>query len=334
MVIALKDEENMSLELNYYLDLLDEQGASQMADYCEADVPSQIGKTAFITGANTGIGYDTARVLAERGAKVLLGCRTEGRALEAINRIKGKAPDAELKWIELDLADLSSIKAAAEIVNREPALDILVNNAGVMVPPRTLTEDGFELQFGVNHLGHFALTGQILQKLMQTKKARIVNVSSNAHKGGEIFYDDLNAEENYSRIKRYQMSKFANILFTYRLQTLLEQASSDTISVACHPGGSATELGRHIPLPLSILLAPLSLIMNSSAEGALPTLMAATHSGVSGADYFGPMKWAEMAHSAHKVNTDPSSRDQDNAKRLWDLSEELTNVKFEFGELE
>ena len=141
-----------------------------MADYCEADVPSQIGKTALVTGANTGIGYDTARVLAERGAKVLLGCRTEERALAAINRIKEKAPDAELKWIELDLADLSSIKVAAEIVNKEPTLDILVNNAGVMVPPRTMTRDGFELQFGVNHLGHFALTGQILQKLMQTKK--------------------------------------------------------------------------------------------------------------------------------------------------------------------
>ena len=193
-----------------------------MADYCEADVPSQRGKTAFITGANTGIGYDTARVLAERGAKVLLGCRTEERALAAINRIKEKAPDAELKWIELDLADLSSIKTAAEIVNKEPALDILVNNAGVSLPPRALTKDGFELQFGVNHLGHFALTGQILKKLVGTSKARIVNVSSNAHKGGEIFYDDLTAEKKYSRIKRYQMSKFANILFTYHLQKLLE----------------------------------------------------------------------------------------------------------------
>ena len=305
-----------------------------MADYSETDVPSQIGKTALVTGANTGIGYDTARVLAERGAKVLLGCRTEERALEAINRIKEKTPNAELKWVELDLADLSSIKAAAEIVNEEPRLDILVNNAGVMVPPRTLTRDGFELQFGVNHLGHFALTGQVLQKLRKTEKARIVNVSSNAHKGGEIFYDDLNAEKNYSRIKRYQMSKFANILFTYHLQKLLEQTASDTISVACHPGGSATELGRHIPLAFSILLAPLSLIMNSSEEGALPTLMAATHDDVSGADYFGPMKWGEMAHSAHKVKTDPSSRDQNNAKRLWDISEELTSVKFEFGELE
>ena len=304
-----------------------------MPDYCEADVPSQINKTAFVTGANTGIGYDTARVLAERGARVLLGCRTEERALEAINRIKEKAPDAELRWIELDLADLSSIKAAAEIVNKEPSLDILVNNAGVSLPPRALTKDGFELQFGVNHLGHFALTGQILKKLVGTSKARIVNVSSNAHKGGEIFYDDLTAEKKYSRIKRYQMSKFANILFTYHLQKLLEQNSLDTIAVACHPGASATEIGRHIPSAFNILLAPLYLIMNSSAEGALPTLMAATHSEVSGSDYFGPMSWGEWARSARRVNTDPSTRDQDNAKRFWDLSEELTKVKFELGEL-
>ena len=303
-----------------------------MADYCEADVPSQTGKTAFVTGANTGIGYDTARVLAQRGAKVLIGCRTEERALAAISKIKEETPDADLKWIELDLADLSSIKAAAENVNKEPALDILINNAGVMVPPRTLTKDGFELQFGVNHLGHFALTGQVLRKLMSIPKARIVNVSSNAHKGGEIFYDDLTAEKKYSRIKRYQMSKFANILFTYHLQKLLEKTSSGTISVACHPGGSATELGRHIPLAFSILLAPLSLIMNSSSEGALPTLMAATHGEVSGSDYFGPMKWGEMAHSAHRVSTDPFSRDQDNAERLWGLSEKLTGVKFDFGE--
>ncbi|MBA59149.1 MAG: oxidoreductase [Gammaproteobacteria bacterium] len=304
-----------------------------MADYKEIDVPDQAGKTALVTGANTGIGYDAARVLAERGARVLIGCRSEEKALAAIRKIEQQSPHAELKWIKLDLADLESIQLAASEINRETRLDLLINNAGVMVPPKTLTKDGFELQFGVNHLGHFSLTGQVVEKIRQTPGSRIVNVSSNAHKGGEIFYDDLNAEKNYSRVKRYQMSKFANILFTYALQRRLSESGSSAISVACHPGGSATELGRHIPWFFGILLAPLSLIMNSSAEGALPTLMAATMADISGGDYFGPMKWGEMAHSAHKVNTDPASRDIENAEKLWAVSEDMTGIKFDFGEL-
>ena len=301
-----------------------------MADYRETDVPDQTGKTIFVTGANTGIGFDTARVLAERGARVLLGCRSEEKAEEAISKIQAGASNADVSWVPLDLASLKSIAEAAEIVNQEPQLDALVNNAGVMVPPKMQTEDGFELQFGVNHLGHYALTGHLIGKLKDQPGARIVNVSSLAHRAGQIEYDDIPAAKSYNRMKRYQMSKFANILFTYELQRKLEAAGSGAISVACHPGGSMTELGRHIPPLFAILFLPLSLVMNSSAEGALPTLMATTHEGVKGGDYFGPKGMGEMRHSAKQVETIPASRDEADAKKLWDLSTELTGVEYAF----
>jgi NAD(P)-dependent dehydrogenase (short-subunit alcohol dehydrogenase family) len=258
----------------------------------------------------------------------LLGCRSEDRANEAIAKIKSVAPAADIAWIPLDLASLASIASAAAIVNQEARLDLLINNAGVMVPPKTETSDGFELQFGVNHLGHFALTAPLIEKLIATPNARIVNVSSNAHRGGKIAYDDIHSEKSYSRLARYQMSKFANILFTYELQRQLQAAGADTMSVACHPGGTATELGRHIPPLFALLLAPLSLIMNSPAEGALPTLMAATESKVASGEYFGPMRWGEMAHSAHRVSTDPASKNEADAKKLWEISETLTGVTF------
>ena len=299
-----------------------------MADYRESDVPDQSGKTVFITGANTGIGYDTARVLAERGARVLLGCRSEARADEAIAKIKSIKSDADVTWVPLDLASLSSVKEAADQVNQEPRLDALVNNAGVMMPPREVTADGFELQFGVNHLGHFALTGHLINKLKDQSGARIVNVSSLAHRQGRIEFEDIHSDKSYNRMQRYGMSKFANILFTYELQRKLEAAKSPAISVACHPGGSNTELGRHIPPLFSILFIPLRLIMNTSAEGTLPTLMATTDASVEGGDYFGPKNWGEMAHSSHKVDTIPSSKDEAVAKRLWELSSELTGVQY------
>ncbi len=274
-----------------------------MTDYKEADVPAQGGKTVLITGANTGIGYDTARVLALRGARVLLGCRSEDKAVQAIDKIKAIKSDAEVCWVPLDLASLASIEAAADIVNQENRLDALVNNAGVMMPPKLETNDGFELQFGVNHL---------------------------AHRNGKIDYGDINAEKSYSRMARYGMSKFANILFTYELQRKLEAASLPAISVACHPGGSATELGRHIPPLIALFLTPLNFFMNTSAEGALPTLMATTRDDVEGGDYFGPMQMGEMRHSAHKVDTVTASKDEADAARLWALSTKLTGVEYVF----
>ncbi len=301
-----------------------------MAQYGEADVPDQNGKTILVTGANTGIGWDAARVLAERGARVLLACRDEDKARDAIDRIKVTAPDADLAYIPLDLTSLTSVKAAADQVLEEERLDALVNNAGVMVPPKMQTQDGFELQFGVNHLGHFALTGHLLPKLKDQPGARVINVSSGAHKSGHIDYDDLHAEKSYSRIKRYSMSKFANILFMYELQRRLEKAGSPAISVACHPGGANTDLGRHLPGIFRILFLPLSLMMNSSAEGALPTLMATTAADVQGGDYFGPAGMGEFARSAKKVETIGHSRDEADAARLWDVSTELTGVSYAF----
>jgi NAD(P)-dependent dehydrogenase (short-subunit alcohol dehydrogenase family) len=301
-----------------------------MADYKEQDVPDQTGKTVFVTGANTGIGYEAARVMADRGARVLLGCRSEDKAAEAIGKIRQIKPDANVEWVPLDLASLASVKLAAETVSKEDHLDLLINNAGVMVPPKMETADGFELQFGVNHLGHFALTGQLLPMLKDRAGARVVNVSSLAHRAGHINYDDLHAEKSYSRMERYQMSKFANILFTYELQRRLDAAGSPALSVACHPGGSATELGRYINPFLAVLLLPLSLMMNTAAEGALPTLMAATAENVEGGDYFGPMGMGEFKHSARKVQTIPHSRDEADAKHLWDVSTELTKIEYNF----
>lgn len=172
----------------------------------------------------------------------------------------------------LDLTSLSSIRGAADIVSQETRLDALVNNAGVMIPPKQVTNDGFELQFGVNHLGHFALTGQLLHKLKDQPGARIVNVSSLAHRNRRIDCDDIHAEKKYDRMACHSMSKFTNILFTYELQRRLRQVNASAISVACHPGGSATELGRYLPPFLSLLLTRLNLFMNTPAEGALPTL--------------------------------------------------------------
>lgn len=301
-----------------------------MTDYRESDVPPQSGKTVFVTGANTGIGYDAARVLAQRGARVLLGCRSEERAVAAINKIRALKGDADVSWVPLDLASLTSIEAAAERVKREPHLDVLINNAGVMMPPKQETQDGFELQFGVNHLGHFALTGHLLPMLREQAGARIVNVSSLAHRNGRIDYDDINATKTYRRMARYGMSKLANLLFSYELQRKLSAAGSPAISVACHPGGSATELGRHAPPLMTVLLKPLSLVMNSSAEGALPTLLAATGTNVSGGDYFGPMKMGEMRHSAHRVDTTAAAKDRADAAKLWALSSELTGVEYAF----
>ena len=301
-----------------------------MTDFRETDISSQDGKTVFITGANTGIGFETARVLAVSGSRVLLGCRSEEKALGAINKIKAIKGDADVLWVPLDLTSLASIKAAAAVVSKERRLDALINNAGVMIPPKQETSDGFELQFGVNHLGHFALTGHLLHKLKDQSGARIVNVSSLAHRNGRIDYKDIHADKKYARMTRYSMSKFANILFTYELQRRLEKANSLAISVACHPGGSATELGRYLPSFFRLLLTPLNMLMNTPAEGALPTLMATTSENVRGGDYFGPMRMGELFHSAHKVDTTAASKDEVDAALLWDLSTDLTGVEFAF----
>jgi NAD(P)-dependent dehydrogenase (short-subunit alcohol dehydrogenase family) len=297
-----------------------------MTNFTAADVPDQTGKTVFITGANTGLGFEAAKSLAGKGARVLIGCRSKAKAEQAVEKIQAGHPAADMAVVELDLGNLASVKKAAAAVAKEPQLDILINNAGIMIPPYELTEDGFESQFGVNHLGPFALTSLLLDKLRENPDARIVSTSSIAHKRGKIHFDDINAEHGYNPIVRYSQSKLANLYFAYELQRRLEAAGDTVISVAAHPGIADTELTRYIPKPL-MLLAPLFRpLFNTPAQGAWPTLCAATSDNVQGGDYYGPCKRGETAGPARKVRSTRRSHDSEIAKKLWDLSIEMTGV--------
>jgi len=305
-----------------------------MSDYSELSVPDQSGKTIFITGANTGIGYEAARALAGRGARVLLGCRSEEKAKGAIDRIRAIHANADVAWIPLDLTDLESVEAAARIVREEPRLDVLVNNAGVMVPPKTLTKDGFELQLGVNHLGHFALTGHLLDLLSATRSARVVSVSSLAHLNGRIDFDDPHAARSYHARKRYGTSKVANLLFTFELARRLAAHSLDVTALACHPGIADTELSRTFPAWFGMVGLIIRPLFNTAAEGALPTLLAATKPDAEPTDYFGPVRRGETARSAGPARVSRYARDEDVARRFWESSSEWTGVSYLTSETE
>ncbi len=296
--------------------------------FTAADVPDQSGKTIFITGANTGIGFEAAKVFAGNGARVLLGCRNPEKGNDAVARIVAAHPDADVELVELDLSHLASVRCAAEVVAREPQLDVLVNNAGVMWNPKTITADGFESQFGVNHLGHFALTALLLSALEATPDSRIVTVSSVGHRlgNGDLFWDDINADADYHPRDRYYASKLANLLFTYELDRRLRAKGSSTIAVAVHPGGSDTELGRHLSRGMGLVLRAMRPLMNSAESGAWPTELAATAPGVEGGQYFGPSRFRELSGPARQVDSSRASKDLDKAKRLWDLSIEMTGV--------
>ncbi|MCB1729609.1 MAG: SDR family NAD(P)-dependent oxidoreductase [Halieaceae bacterium] len=294
--------------------------------FTEKDVPDQSGKTIVITGANTGLGYEAARVLAGKNARVIIACRSPQKAQAAIERILALHPGAEVEALELDLSSLESVRRAASQLQREQGLDVLINNAGIMVPPYELTADGFESQFGVNHLGPFAFTGLLLDKLRAKPGARVVNTSSIAHKRGRIYFDDINAERGYSAIPRYAQSKLANLYFAYELQRRLEAAGDPTLSLAAHPGIADTELSRYLPKGL-MLMAPLFRpLFNSPAQGAWPTLAAATMEGVKGGEYYGPSKRGETAGPAVRVKSTRRSHDPAAARRLWELSIEMTGV--------
>ncbi len=297
--------------------------------WTETDIPDLAGRTALVTGANSGIGFEAARALAQAGAKVLLGCRNPDKAAAALERIRAVAPDADVSLLTLDLADLSSIRLAAAIVaDTVPGLDLLINNAGVMALPKQATADGFEMQFGTNHLGHFALTGLLLDRLGASSPARIVNVSSQAHRMGRINFDDLDASRGYSRWSRYGQSKVANLLFTYELQRRLAERESSTIAVACHPGGSNTELFRDSGRLMQFFQPAAQWVMQSPAMGALPTLRAATDPGVIGGQYYGPDGLGQTTGFPVKVHSSSYSHRLDVAARLWLVSEELTGVTF------
>jgi len=297
-----------------------------------ADVPDQHGRTVVITGANSGIGFEAAKALAERGATVVLACRDTDRAGLAADRIRADAPNADIRITQLDLASLASVRAAAERLRADHLrIDLLINNAGLMIPPYGRTEDGFELQFGTNHLGHFAFTGLLLDRMVGVPGSRIVTVSSNAHKGGRINFDDLQSAQRYSRMAAYGQSKLANLLFTYELQRRLAEAGAQTIAVAAHPGGSRTELTRNTPplfRPATGIL--MRIIGQSAAMGALPTLRAAVDDAVRGGDYYGPDGRSEQTGHPKLVESNALSHDTAAARRLWIESERLTGISYPF----
>ncbi|ORV89725.1 SDR family NAD(P)-dependent oxidoreductase [Mycolicibacterium iranicum] len=297
-----------------------------MTDWTTADIPDQSGRTAVITGANTGLGFETAKALAEKGAHVVIAVRNTTKGGQAAARISG---DVEVQ--ELDLTSLASINAAADALkSRFDKIDLLINNAGVMTTPKGTTKDGFELQFGTNHLGHFALTGLLLDALLDVDGARIVTVSSNGHKmGGAIHWDDLQWERSYSRMGAYTQSKLANLLFTYELQRRLAPRGK-TIAVAAHPGTATTELARSLPRPIerAFLAAAPKLFAQTPDGGALPTLRAATDPGVLGGQYYGPDGIGQQRGAPVVVASSAQSYDVEQQRRLWEISEELTKVTF------
>jgi NAD(P)-dependent dehydrogenase (short-subunit alcohol dehydrogenase family) len=302
-----------------------------MARWTAGDIADQSGRTAVVTGANSGLGYITALELARHGARVVMGCRDEGRGQAAMSRIRAEVPTADVDLQPLDMADLASVAAFAEGLRSEyPALDLLVNNAGVMAIPRRETADGFEMQFGTNHLGHFALTARLLPLLVDRPGARVVTVSSAAHKIGRIDFDDIMHEHGYNRWTAYGASKLANLLFAFELQRRLAAAGAPLISVAAHPGTAATNLVRPgakgNPLKELFMTVGVRIVGQSEAQGALPQLYAACAPDVSGGEYFGPNGLGESRGYPKRVGSSSASKDPETAARLWALSEDLTGV--------
>ena len=302
-----------------------------------ADIPDLDGKTILVTGANSGLGYETALALAARRAHVLLACRDQAKGRDAKARIRADTPQAKTTLIPLDLASLADIRRCAAAVSAaHPRLNVLVNNAGVMALPYRRTQDGFEMQFGTNHLGHFALTGLLLEPLLATGDSRVVTVSSGAHRFGSIRFNDLQWERGYRKWRAYGQSKVANLLFTYELQRRLTAAGSHVLSVAAHPGYAATNLQAAGPrMEGSSLMERLSdlgnrLFAQTAAMGALPQLYATVAPDVRGGEYFGPSSVGELWGSPRKVPSNAHSRDVTVAQQLWTLSETLTGVRYAF----
>ncbi|KQH81176.1 short-chain dehydrogenase [Mycobacterium gordonae] len=298
-----------------------------MTKWTAADIPDQTGRTAVVTGANTGLGLETATALAAHGARVVLAVRNLGKGKQAVDRITTATPGADVSLQELDLGSLASVReAAAQLRATHDRIDLLINNAGVMYPPKSTTADGFEMQFGTNHLGHFALTGLLLDRLLPVPGSRVVTVSSVGHRiRAAIHFDDLQWERSYSRVGAYGQSKLANLLFTYELQRRLAPHGT-TIAVAAHPGVSDTELTRHLPTLIGLLGKP---FFQPAELGALPTLRAAADPGVQGGQYYGPDGFQEVRGYPKLVASSAQSHDVELQRRLWAVSEELTGVSYD-----
>lgn len=288
------------------------------------------GRTALITGASSGVGLEVARILARRGATVVLACRDSSKAETAEGRIRATLADASLQVLQLDLASSTSIRSAAqELHSRHDHLDLLINNAGVMRTPKNRTEDGFELHLGTNHLGHFAFTGLVLDLLTSVPGSRVVTVTSPAHRQGRINFEDLQSDQRYQKPVAYAQSKLANLLFAYELQRRLAATGAKTISLAAHPGGARTELNRHMPWmfrgPSWGLARP---ITHSVEAGALSLVRAAVDPDAQGGEYYAPAGRFEFKGPPLRKESSAASHDSELAGHLWEVSEKLTGVAY------
>ena len=303
------------------------------ADKWTADqIPDQSGRTAVVTGANSGLGLETARELARAGAHVVLACRNLDKGEAARDEIDRDVPGASLELAKLDLGELASVRAFAKEFNAShDGLDLLINNAGVMASPRRYTADGFELHLGTNHLGPFALTAQLIGAMEGRHDARVVTLSSGAHRMGRISFGNLEGRHRYNRWRAYGQSKLANLLFMRELDRRLREAGSEVKSLAAHPGYAATHLqSAAAPLADRVLMKVTNaVIAQSAAMGALPSLYAATYPGLAGGSYIGPDGIAERGGHPRKVGMSSAARDEETGRRLWEVSEDLTGVRFE-----
>ena len=296
-----------------------------------ADIPDQTGRVAVVTGANSGLGQATARELARSGASVVMACRNTDKGERAARTIREQVPQAKLEVRPLDLADLDSVRAFAQATDGQ--LDLLINNAGVMAPPRRMTKDGFESQFGTNHLGHFALTGRLLPRLLSAQAPRVVTLSSGAHRIGKIRFDNLGGDRHYQNWLWYGQSKLANLMFCFELQRRAAGADSTLRSLAAHPGYAATNLqfaGPATWYEKGIMAVTNKVVAQSADMGALPTLYAATVAEIPGGSFIGPDGFMEQRGHPHIVTAAGRAYDEEAWRRLWDVSEQLTGVKFEF----
>ena len=299
-----------------------------------SDVGDQDGRIAVITGATGGLGLETARVLAAHGATVVLLGRDPAKLAAAKAELQAGRPGAAVEIGELDLASLESVrKAAADLTNRFGKLDLLINNAGLMMSPYGLTKDGYELQFGTNHLGHFALTGLLMKSLLATPGSRVVIVSSNAHRAGRMNFADLNSARHYQKSAAYGRSKLANLMFTYELQRRLAAAKSQTIALAAHPGTARTDLTRHLSTLSKNALSPRFAAVNfwlvqDAAMGALPILRAATDQAAVGGTYYGPDGFMQLTGYPVVVTSSSRSHNKQAQRRLWVESEQLTGITY------
>lgn len=294
------------------------------------DIPDQSGRVAVVTGANSGTGFEAAKVLASRGATVILACRNAMKADEAARRIQMTHRGSRVETQLLDLGSLNSVQAAAAaVLARHDRLDLLINNAGVVVPPYGKTKDGFETQIGTNHFGPYVFTGLLLDRLQATPGSRIVTMSSGAHRMGRIHFEDLHFERAYRAWAAYSQSKLANLLFTYELQRRLSAAGSGTLAVAAHPGWARTELQRHAGwISWLRAIGVEALLSQDALSGALPLLRAATDPAAQGGDYFGPSGFQEMKGAPVRVQSTSLSRDSDLQQRLWRCSELSTGFAY------